>query len=53
MQRQAATARIAALNAQKRYSRPVAARIETAGRFWPAEDYHQRYLEKNAGPFCR
>ena len=53
MQRQAATARIAALNAQKRYSRPVATRIETADRFWPAEDYHQRYLEKNAGPFCR
>jgi len=48
-----ATARIAALDAEKRLPRPVATRVEAAGRFWPAEEYHQRYLEKNAGPFCR
>jgi len=48
-----ASARIAALDAFGRLPRPVATRVEAAGRFWPAEEYHQRYLEKNAGPFCR
>ncbi|MBN2753121.1 MAG: peptide-methionine (S)-S-oxide reductase MsrA [Rhodospirillaceae bacterium] len=52
-QHAAATACIAALNASGRFPRPIASTVETAGHFWPAEDYHQRYLEKNAGPFCR
>ncbi len=29
-----------------RYRRPIATRIEPAGDFWPAESYHQQYLEK-------
>jgi peptide-methionine (S)-S-oxide reductase len=52
-QRRAARARIAEIDASGRFPRPVATKVETAGRFWPAEEYHQRYLEKNAGPFCR
>lgn len=34
------------LEAGGRFRRPIATRIEPAGAFWPAEDYHQRYLEK-------
>ncbi|SDF78556.1 peptide-methionine (S)-S-oxide reductase [Limimonas halophila] len=28
------------------YRAPIATAIEPAGTFWPAEPYHQRYLEK-------
>ena len=39
--------------AQERYDRPIATEIEEAGRFWPAEDYHQRYYDKNGHePYC-
>ena len=31
----------------KLISQPVAVEIAEAGRFWPAEDYHQDYAEKN------
>jgi len=32
--------------------RPVATVIESAPTFWCAEEYHQRYLEKNSGAGC-
>jgi peptide-methionine (S)-S-oxide reductase len=32
-----------------RYKRPIVTTIEPAQTFWPAEDYHQRYFEKNGG----
>ena len=35
--------------AQERFSRPIATEIVAADVFWPAEDYHQRYLEKRRG----
>lgn len=38
--------------AQKNYNRPITTTIEPAEKFWPAEDYHQRYLEKNPGGYC-
>ncbi|MDH4230264.1 MAG: peptide-methionine (S)-S-oxide reductase MsrA [Nitrospirota bacterium] len=41
-----------ALAASGRLSRPVATRIEPAGPFWPAEDYHQKYLEKRGLTNC-
>ena len=45
---QAAAAREskAALAASGQFPRPIATEIEPAGTFWPAEEDHQRYLEK-------
>jgi len=35
-----------------RFSRPIVTSIEPAPAFWRAEEYHQRYLEKNGLPSC-
>ncbi|HLY07219.1 MAG TPA: peptide-methionine (S)-S-oxide reductase MsrA [Rhizomicrobium sp.] len=35
-----------------RFKRPIVTTIEPAPAFWPAEDYHQRYFEKNGLPSC-
>jgi peptide-methionine (S)-S-oxide reductase len=37
---------------QAKHSRPIVTQIVEAPRFWPAEDYHQRYFEKNGGAAC-
>ncbi len=37
---------------QERLSRPVVTQIEDVPTFWPAEDYHQRYLEKRGLASC-
>jgi peptide-methionine (S)-S-oxide reductase len=42
----------AALEASRQFPRPVATAIEAAGHFWPAEEYHQRYLEKRGRASC-
>ncbi len=37
---------IAGLTSSGRCHRPIATRVEPAGTFWPAEDYHQSYFMK-------
>jgi peptide-methionine (S)-S-oxide reductase len=38
--------------AQADFRRPIVTEITEAVRFWPAEDYHQRYLEKRGLASC-
>ena len=47
------TAEASRERAQERFERPIATTIEPATSFWPAEDYHQRYLEKRGLATCR
>jgi len=41
-----------ALDKSGKFKRPIVTTIEPAPAFWRAEEYHQRYFEKNGLPSC-
>jgi peptide-methionine (S)-S-oxide reductase len=51
-QRDATEQKISEVNASGKWPDPVVTQLTKAATFWPAEEYHQRYLEKNGGGFC-
>jgi peptide-methionine (S)-S-oxide reductase len=44
--------KIREIDASGAWPNPVVTEVAEAGNFWRAEEYHQRYLEKNGGGFC-
>jgi methionine-S-sulfoxide reductase len=48
-ERQAAEAKIRALNEAKHFPRPIVTTLEPLREFFPAEDYHQDYARNNPG----
>lgn len=51
-QERAAREKISAWDAAGKWQSPIVTEIKPASTFWRAEEYHQRYLEKNGGGFC-
>ena len=51
-QKQQAEAKIAELERQKTFPAPVVTKVAPAGTFWTAEEYHQKYLQKQGKTSC-
>lgn len=51
-QEEAAREAIVEINQSDRWSQPVVTEVQAALAFWPAEEYHQRYLEKHGLGLC-
>jgi peptide-methionine (S)-S-oxide reductase len=52
-QRQSVKDMIARLDAEQIWQAPIVTQINDAETFWPAEDYHQYYYDKNPNqPYC-
>lgn len=52
-QRTAAEAAIRQVEVSGKWNDPVVTQVAEAETFWRAEEYHQRYFEKNGGGFCQ
>ncbi|MCC7666325.1 peptide-methionine (S)-S-oxide reductase MsrA [Liquorilactobacillus satsumensis] len=52
-QRKIATESKQRLAASGRYRKPIVTAIEAAGTFWPAENYHQQFYQKNPERYQR
>src|SRR5688572_26808153 len=53
-QRQVASAYLAQMRSSRVWERPIVVEIETARRFYPAEEYHQDFARKNPNhPYIR
>lgn len=50
-QKKEAEAAVKRAQASGRWKRPVTTEVVPAGKFWPAEDYHQDYLKKHPGGY--
>ena len=37
---------------QKSYQAPIAVEVGPLRNFWPAEEYHQKYLDRNPLGYC-
>ena len=51
-QEAAARAMIETVDASGKWRDPVVTEVKRGATFWRAEDYHQRYFEKNGPGFC-
>jgi len=52
-QRVAVEQKISEVNASGKWPDPVVTQLAKAPEFWRAEEYHQRYFEKNGAGFCK
>jgi len=53
-QKRAADETISELSAEKIFDRPIVTQIAPAGAFYPAEEYHQEYFQRNPDqPYCQ
>ena len=50
-QKQEAQKAVERARASGRWSKPITTEIAAASKWWPAEDYHQDYLQKNPGGY--
>jgi len=51
-QKTIAEEKTAALSMSNRFKKPIVTLIEPVQAFWPAEDYHQKYLQKRGLSSC-
>lgn len=51
-QKQAAQALIKELDESGDFKKPIATTLEPAGKWWPAEEYHQKFSQKNGYGAC-
>jgi len=51
-QEEKAKSSIKKLEESEIFQKPIATELVPAEKFWPAEDYHQKYLQVNPGGYC-